>query len=125
MARKVLWDLFASLQNGGVILKGNEIIGIIFRNKEFTQAVNRPETSGDQHKSDSTPPYIFIFTSVPISGLPVVGNDRVIHIFARGFKFDPHGNNYVTVVIDGQVIDQSALNISSPLIFEIAYTILR
>jgi hypothetical protein len=61
-----------------------------------------------QHKADSKQPQLFITTSIPISGTPVVGNDGVIHVFAKGFKFYSRRDNYVTVMIDGRVIDETA-----------------
>jgi photosystem II stability/assembly factor-like uncharacterized protein len=89
----------AALQNGevikGVILKENKILGIISGVNEFTE-------------NKMIPSYLFIATSLPIAGRPVLGSDGIIHLFGRGFKFEPGHNNYVTVMIDGQVIDQTA-----------------
>ena len=54
-----------------------------------------------------TQPYVFISTSIPLAGLPVLGNDGVIHILARGFKFNPSTTNFVSVKIDGKPIVQN------------------
>jgi hypothetical protein len=38
----------------------------------------------------------------------VVGNDRIINLFGKGFKFDPKKTNHVKIMIDSKVIGKSA-----------------
>jgi hypothetical protein len=96
----------ATLQNGGiikgVILKENEIISIISGKQEFMEPVDEPSPN----EPSPNAPNLFIATSIPITGLPVLGSDRIIHVFATGFKFDPTGNNLVRIMIDEQINNQ-------------------
>jgi hypothetical protein len=124
----------AAVQNDeiikGVIQKENKIQGIISGKQEFKEVENKVEgigiipgkqefkegenkqddkSKGEKSKVDSKVPYIFITTSVPVAGLPVLGSDRVIHVSGTGFKFDPKSRkNHVIVKIDGQVINKTA-----------------
>jgi hypothetical protein len=90
----------AALENGeiikGIILEENRMVGIISGEEEFTE-----EAGPDQ-------PYLFITTSVPVAGTPVVGGDGVVHVAATGFIFEPEGDNYAVVSIDERVIDETA-----------------
>jgi hypothetical protein len=121
----------------GVILKENQIIGIIsgkgeFKEEEveeeeenkvvqedlgiisgkgdFKEAKSKPryKSKGKDSNVGSKEPYLFIRTSVPIMGTSVLGRDSVINLFAKGFKLIPRKNNYVKIMIDSQVINQSA-----------------
>ncbi len=112
----------------GVILKENQIFGIIsgkreFRDEEnkvdeentipikgeFTEGKNKSDFKSKVKDSgiDKNKPYLFISTSIPIMGTHVVGSDGVINLFAKGFKFSSNRKNQVEILIDSQVI-QSA-----------------
>lgn len=113
----------------GIILKENEIIGIIAGKTEFKEEEkgviiidpNSRKGESEKGKNDSNykfkdksntilsrKPYLFVSTSIPIMGTSVVGNDGVINLFAKGFKFYPKGNNQVRILIDSQVVHKNA-----------------
>ena len=98
----------------GIMLKDNEIIGIIFGKQEFTEVTINPDNISeniliepDPNQWEHNPPYLLITTSIPITGTSVLGNDRTLHIFARGFKFDPTGHNFVQTKVDGRLIKRT------------------
>jgi len=115
----------AALKNDGVIkgvvLKENKIIGILSgkdvnsvknmesgtENQQFKGASDQliDKSMGEDNSDSSTQPYLFVSTTIPMSGESVIGNEGIINIFARGFKFDPQGNNEVTITIDEMVRD--------------------
>jgi hypothetical protein len=116
----------------GVILKENEIIGIISgkeafkeeenkvvedlgiistKEKEFSEVKNKPNYKPKSKNSSNIrtkKPYLFIGTSIPIMGIPVVGRDRNVNLFAKGFTFHPERNNNVKIMIGSQVINKNA-----------------
>jgi hypothetical protein len=130
----------AAIENGeiikGVILKENQIVGIISGKGEFKEeeeeenkvieqdlgitsgkgefkeeVKNKPHYKSkgkDSNIGSKQQPYLFINTSFPIMGIPVLGTDGVLNLFAKGFKFVPRRNNYVKIMIDSRVINQSA-----------------
>jgi hypothetical protein len=96
------------------MLKDNEVIGIISGKQELTElTINQDNTSGnilkdpDSNQFGPNEPYSLITTSIPIMGTSILGNDRIIHIFARGFKFDSNGPNSVNKKIDRQLIKRT------------------
>ncbi len=113
-----LQGCLAVIQDGGIVkgimLKENEVIGIISGKQEFTEVAIRPDNTSDDilKEPDSNQwapnqPYLFITTSMPVMGTCILGNEGVIHIFATGFKFDPNAHNSVMTKIDEQLINQT------------------
>jgi hypothetical protein len=122
----------AAVQKGeiikGIILKQNQnqIVGIISGKEEFKEEEQEEEEeerqvdegaqggSGEnepgerRHETNSKQPYLFITTNIPLSGNHVLGNDGIIHVFARNFKFDPNGKNDVMITVDSIPIEQTA-----------------
>jgi hypothetical protein len=124
----------AAIDNGeiieGIVLKENEIFGIISGKEEFKEEKNKVDqvdfigpkeedlkegkndpdykSKGKDKSIVSKKPYLFISTSIPIMGTSVVGSDGIIKLFAKGFKFVPKRNNDVKIMIDSEVIDKSA-----------------
>ena len=121
----------AAIDNGemmkGVILKQNEIIGIISGKGEFKEEENKVEevdiipTKGEFKEGKNDPdfkskdkkrisksknPYLFIRTSIRNMGTRVVGRDGIINLFATGFKFKSKANSHVKIMIDSQVINK-------------------
>ena len=123
----------AAIHNGeiikGVILKENELFGIISGKREFKEQENKSveeevkiiTTEGDFKNRENEPdykfkdkkrrirsknPYLFIRTSIRIMGTRVVGMDGIISLFATGFKFIPKTNSHVKIMIGSQVINK-------------------
>lgn len=116
-----LLGCMAALKNGeiikGIILKENEIIGVISGKEQFkhedknsppvvTQNISGEESTETASDPESTEPYLFVSTNIPISGEPVVGRDNIIHLFGTGFNFDS-GAGYVSIMLDGQLIEKN------------------
>ena len=97
----------------GIMLKDNEVIGIISGKQEFTDIAINPDNISENilREPDSNQlepsPYLLISTSIPITGTSVLGNDGTIHIIARGFKFNPIGDNFVKIKFDGRLIKRT------------------
>ena len=102
----------AALENGeiikGIILKGNEIIGIISGPEEFKDPEKQREQKYDIMTEEAKQPYLFISTSIPMAGIPVIGEDGIVTVFATGFRFDPDIDNYSDVILDGQAVVKNA-----------------
>jgi len=111
----------------GVILKENQLIGIITGQEEFKDEENKEfedgnitpdeaefthvrsvghESKAKKTDTGSKNPYLFIRTSIPIMGTRVVGRDGITNLFATGFKFKSNANNHVKIMIDSQVISK-------------------
>jgi photosystem II stability/assembly factor-like uncharacterized protein len=104
----------AALDNGevitGVIMKAGEIIAILSGTEEFKDPESRRKPKDDNSMEDpeAKQPYLFITTSISMPGLPVVGSDGVVTIFATGFRFSAEGEQYANVLLDGEMIAKDA-----------------
>ena len=114
------------IENGeiikGIILKENQMIGIIsgkeefnevedevvkegmavsFSKRKFNEVENKlsSKSRGKQINIGSKKPYLFIKPSIPIMGTHVLGNDGLINLFAKGFRFKSKADNHVEIMI--------------------------
>jgi hypothetical protein len=117
----------AAIQNGEIIkaliLKDDEIFGIISGKQQFTnskrnnrdgdnQRDNLEEeddarTSVDDFKPDFDTPYIFLSSDIPMSGKVILGSKGIIHIFARGFKTDDTSSHNINIIVDEKIVSQN------------------
>jgi hypothetical protein len=111
----------AALNNGeiikGIIQKENKIVGIISGKEKFKQPEKKSKQTGKQYKlvgdsagmhskSESAEPYLFVSTSIPIAGEPVLGGDKIVHLFGRGFMTHDQ-DSYTTILVDGKTIEEN------------------
>lgn len=102
----------------GIVLEGERVFGVISGKKEFAErppddqpAPARPRRTATAKRSDRTTasprPYVFITTTLPMAGQSVLGEDRTIHVLARGFVRHSRSIAPPTISVDGNVLDQT------------------
>jgi hypothetical protein len=99
----------------GVILEGGRLMGVIAgegevgREREPAPTRRRQAKPAERAEAEAVaPPYLMLSSSVAMPGTTVVGPDGVLHINARGFAFEPGGQNSAEIRMDGEVIVAAA-----------------
>jgi hypothetical protein len=99
----------------GVILEGGRLMGVIAGEgasgdeREPARPRRRQVQAADRAEAEAVPrPYLMLSSSAVMPGTTVVGPDGVLHINARGFAFEPGGQNSAVIRVDGDVVDAAA-----------------
>lgn len=108
----------------GIILKENQLIGIICGKTRFqkkaSKLIKKNSTSSKRNygkienkinslskkkKIGFSRPYLFIKTKSPTIYPHAVGNDGIIDIHAKGFKFHDNKHDQIKMIVDSQPIN--------------------
>ena len=100
----------------GIILKEKKLFGTISGKKEFKEVKEEKnkknegekkekQTTVKKSEADFKQPYLFVTTSIPLAGEPILGDDRIINLFGTGFSLDAAYKD-VTIILDGQKMEK-------------------
>lgn len=93
----------------GIILEGEKIAGIISGYEQFNEELKQyPKEYVKEDLTEPTDlPYLTLSTNLPSSGMPVVGEDGILNIFARGFNYKSQKSSYVYILLDESTIEKA------------------
>jgi hypothetical protein len=66
---------------------------------------NQSDPPAGKDQPGASVPYVFVTTSLPTVGVPVVGADGVLHVFATGLGAAE--NRHVAMMVDGVAIEEA------------------
>lgn len=92
----------------GIIFEGEKIVGIISGYEEFNEELKQyPKEYVKEDITEPTDlPYLSLSTNLPSSGMPVVGEDGIVNIYASGFNYKSQKSSYVYILLDESTIEK-------------------